>query len=75
MRAGYVVVAMRNGISPMGVLSLAAPVHMLGTVYDARSGAEHNCDWANSPTGRIMLELRSDEVAEVMELHSIVEGS
>lgn len=58
----------------MGVLSLAAPVHMLGTVYDSREAAEHNCEWANTH-GRAVLELRPQETAEVFELHSIVEGS
>lgn len=69
MRAGFVVVAMRGG-SPMGVLSLAAPVHMLGTVYDNRDAAERNCEWANG-VGRTVLELHPLERAEVLELHSI----
>lgn len=71
MRAGWVVVAMRGGISPMGVLPLGT--HKMGAVFDSRDAAERNCEWANgSAEARATMGMSVHDVAEVLELCSIV---
>lgn len=55
----------------MGVLPLGT--HKMGAVFDNRDAAERNCEWVNATAeARATMDMSPQDVAEVLELHSIV---